>query len=879
MARLFHDGAELGFVTDLAAHSQYACVAQGATTPTIELTKKRSGSRAYKCSCAGTSTCNMWFDAILGSTVLVFTTPSTTFPRAYFCFDSLPIATRRIFDHTTTAGASTGISARLTSAGKLQLFNNVTGAQIGSDSVATIAADGSTQYCIEMKIVISSGGVITDGELRLDGTTVASFTGLSITVGSGMFLGWSVASSGAQTDTLYIDDIACNDNTGSDQNTWVGTASKIGCLFSTADGSAGTFTNDAGAATSLWDAINNIPPAGIADTTASTGLHQIRSASGSTTAYVGNMPTTGGTLGVASGDTINLIQQLVSVAAPSVTGAKTGSLEMTSPVVAAVAFKNGATAAANFWSGAAAGAFPTGWHPETGSVAYNPTLPSNSGPVAKINVTGGTSARVAMCCLLVLFVDWTPVPTSTPKSDSDVSGTVTEDASINIQTGDVNAAVTELVTAFRMAVADANTATVEDTNIKQVATDVNAATTEAAVITVPVSSADVNGATTETFATKLSGFSDSNATTTEATAQTAQIPSSDANGATTETAAIAVPSADTNGATTEATAMTAQASSSDVNAATTETSTPKAVLSSADVNGTTTETFSISGNNTPVSSSDSNGATTEATALTAQIPASDVNGAVTEVAAIRLSGADTNSTTSETVVVVAIVPASDSNGATTETFSLALTGSDTNSVTTESTTSVAQLTSADANGTTTETSTTGTITFINGSDSNGATTEAASAAALLTANDANSTTTEVAVPRAVLSGTDTNSTTTETTALVARYTSLDAGSGSDAASLAAQLLASDSNGATTEASLVSRTFFSTDVGQGADVAALHAYPLGDDAWTAVEVESLFRGIIIFPTIRTGKVYSGSPSGRVVKSYRGNVAQTMRGKAE
>lgn len=216
MARLHTSGGEIRdhSTTDIGSPDGYTAGAAATTTSTSVY---RSGSASVQC--AGTS-------ANTSYRIWPFTAPSagtTLFARAYIRFTALPNATKKVLQFGTAALSS----VRLTSAGKLQLW---TTAQVGSDSTMTLAVD--TWYRVELKQTIGAGAVdAVELRVQLDGAesineveTVASGSSLTIsdTQPVQLHVGWIEAP--GVTSTLYVDDVALNDSTGTKQNTWCGRA-------------------------------------------------------------------------------------------------------------------------------------------------------------------------------------------------------------------------------------------------------------------------------------------------------------------------------------------------------------------------------------------------------------------------------------------------------------------------------------------------------------------------------------------------------------------------------------------------------------------------------------------------------------------------------
>jgi len=419
MARVNFSGAETGSIGTSAGKSTPELVFTNSTAlAVVQSTIKRSGNFAWQCDSGASN--NPSYIIPTGPTI----TSRTGFLRCYFCFDGLPTTDVIILQ---VGSFLTDLKIKLTTTGKLQLWAN--NAQVGSDSSATIVADSSTFYRIEISATGDASGIAISAELRLDGVTVASD---AVTTSSSepfgfTHIGW-IDAPGANL-SIYLDDYAANDSTGANQNSWPGDGHVV-LLKPTADSAVGTsWTTSAGASTSLFDCVDNEPPIGIADTTANAG-HQIRNAGSSTASYDVTLQSYTAA-GIGSSDTINVLIPIINTAAPVVTGAKTGSVGVVSnPTISNIAFINGATAAANFWSGVAAGTFPTGWKWERGTVTHAPTVTKGTGPVMRVTITGGTSSRVAMVDFMGLSVDYTPSGTAytesaTVSSSSSVSSVET----------------------------------------------------------------------------------------------------------------------------------------------------------------------------------------------------------------------------------------------------------------------------------------------------------------------------------------------------------------------------------------------------------------------------------------------------------------------
>jgi hypothetical protein len=265
MARLATSGGALRDhqTTDIGSPDG---VSGGTAATTTELSIVRSGNCSLLCSGTSTLTAFRWWP-FAGALATGYYT------RAYLRFSALPSATKKVLAAVTAADGVL-VSARLTSGGKLQLWNDVAGTQIGSDSDLTLAVD--TFYRIELYFKITSANT-DEAELRIldaqfeweDGTTVASATGLTVsnTAPGRIRAGWIDAP--GVTSNMYVDDVALNDSTGTANNSWAGAGSVflLPALLVNEWNSWKDCSDGAGAAANYLGVLDNSPPIGIADHT------------------------------------------------------------------------------------------------------------------------------------------------------------------------------------------------------------------------------------------------------------------------------------------------------------------------------------------------------------------------------------------------------------------------------------------------------------------------------------------------------------------------------------------------------------------------------------------------------------------------------------
>ena len=279
----------------------------------------------------------------------------------------------------------------LASSGTIRLFNAVGSAQIGSAS----AALGQNQwYRIELKITIGTGAVDA-AELLIDGVSIASTSGASISdlVPNTLALG---------TDTTAaLDDWALNDDQGSNQNSYPGSGGIVLLVPISDNARAALWTGGVGGTTNLFDAVNNEPPIGTATETDLTQIEHAGGAAGSTDAYDANM-TTYTTAGIGASDTINVLQLLAAHGEDIATGTKLLAFSVVSNP--AIATSGNVNAGDNV---GALGTWPSNWAVHRGTVTYTPSVTVGTSPVMRA-LRPETANRVASVCFMGMLVDYTP---------------------------------------------------------------------------------------------------------------------------------------------------------------------------------------------------------------------------------------------------------------------------------------------------------------------------------------------------------------------------------------------------------------------------------------------------------------------------------------
>jgi hypothetical protein len=337
---------------------------------------------------------------------LIYVDPSVTdggaWARCYFYFETnMPSASSTtLMTHYESNGTGPLVSARLTSGGKLQLWNETgTPAQIGSDSSATLVAN--TWYRIELKCLILTASTDTV-ELQLDGVSVASASGLTLGSVDTNYIRIGFVTAPGASRVCYLDDFADNDNVGADQNAFPG-AGNIVLLLPISDNQVGSWTGGAGGTTNLWEAINNTPPIGTDSETDSTQIEN--AVSGGGTNYIANM-TSYTTAGIVAGDTIKVVYGFVDTGEDSGAGSKLGSCGIASnPNLG----QGGLFTFGNIIGSGALGVWPINWgvNPNAGSVGYNPSVTLGTSPTFEID-RFTTTTTVASIDFAGIYVEYVP---------------------------------------------------------------------------------------------------------------------------------------------------------------------------------------------------------------------------------------------------------------------------------------------------------------------------------------------------------------------------------------------------------------------------------------------------------------------------------------
>lgn len=326
--------------------------------------------------------------------------------RMYFRISALPTTTSAIMFCGVRSTVNGG-AAMLTTTGKIQAATAAAGVYttFGSDSAATIAV--GTWYRLEQHFMVNAAAGADDTvEVLLDGVSVASSTTKTIGTAAPNVceVGW--CTNPTNTPDIYIDDFALNNGASND---WPGPGSLV-LLKPVSDNARVGWTAGGGATTSLFDAVNNTPPVGVA---AATNTSQIaRTVANTTDTYDANL-TSYTTAGIGASDTINVVNLVWNHGHAGTTAHTMGYQMLSNPVIAEVTGTS---------VGSAAGTHPTNWFwtydPAVATsgpgVATAPSVTRGTSPVMRVRKGTSDATNASFVDAMGAYVDYTPAVAVNP---------------------------------------------------------------------------------------------------------------------------------------------------------------------------------------------------------------------------------------------------------------------------------------------------------------------------------------------------------------------------------------------------------------------------------------------------------------------------------
>lgn len=306
------------------------------------------------------------------------------------------------------------VSAQLLNTNGFLQFYNSGGQGFGTG----IAIAVNTWYTIEGKVIV--GTTTTNGTIVLTlyggafgDTTTAGTNALNQngTANTGtaaptqMQIGRYTAPTAAAGNDIWIDDVAVNDDQGTDQNSYCGADGRIIQLSPVSDNIAPVgWTTDTGGTVNMYQGLNSRPPIGIANATNSATIHQITNGVSNAAGRTQVKMTDYTTAGVPAGATIKLLRSQVAVSSASTSAPPAGAFGSASnPAEASNTFASYSNGTTN------ASTFPTGWKLVQGNYIYSPSVTLGTQPIFNVDKTTATT-RIAIASHAAMVVEYTPAP-------------------------------------------------------------------------------------------------------------------------------------------------------------------------------------------------------------------------------------------------------------------------------------------------------------------------------------------------------------------------------------------------------------------------------------------------------------------------------------
>jgi hypothetical protein len=401
VARLWYSGFETQLASSTALLDGECDNSTGGVTgrttgsPTFNTSVQRSGAACLSNAAAAT------FYRIDPTMVL----DRTYWVRGYYRFSAVTPSTGLTILQANL-NAINVMSLQITASNEWRVLDANNATLFTSSGASIIVAD--TWYQVEMELMVPTAGNGTVA-LRIDGKELfRSDLGVDVnnSVTTPLFrFGWTGAT--APPGTLFLDDMAFNDNQGASQNSWCGPG-KIVFLKPTAatPGTSWEGPQTTGAdTTNLHDNVDNTPPLGVAhaDTDANALRYVFNAASVNS-----NFDATCATYAsnnVRDADWISCVQAVVRASTNSVTGTNDATIRLVSGPADA------GDTTINLELSAIAGTEPTGWKSYRTPVLYDPIVGETTAPVVRIAKNTGGSTRAWMADLMGVLVEYHPSST------------------------------------------------------------------------------------------------------------------------------------------------------------------------------------------------------------------------------------------------------------------------------------------------------------------------------------------------------------------------------------------------------------------------------------------------------------------------------------
>lgn len=402
MARLLTTGFEVRRFTTAAATNGEGQATLCTGAPTFDTAEPWSGTGWMKCAKAAQNLFNVDITGVAGRTYYAQVVVKLSDVLSAFLQEGL-------VEYRHAGGTLIEFAVEDTGSeheGEFVIIKEAGGAEEFHTGIFPTA---NTPYILELAVTVPAAG---NGSFAYkirdeDGNLLAEASFPSVNLGTAQVarVRTGHGNSAENESDIHVAQFIVNDGTGEDENSWVG-PQKVAMLKPTVDGGkAAGFLNGAGGGTNLYKALDNYPPAGVANAS-KTAESQIYSLSNNNTddynaecpSY--DTPVAEGGGGLSAGDEVKVVMGI----------ARGGYNSTTSRLLAVRLTEQPATEEATKSSGTTtAAAEPTGWTTLTTEAMYaDPEDPELTGkPI--VRVRKGTATTTAIFYDMVgVYVSYLP---------------------------------------------------------------------------------------------------------------------------------------------------------------------------------------------------------------------------------------------------------------------------------------------------------------------------------------------------------------------------------------------------------------------------------------------------------------------------------------
>jgi hypothetical protein len=385
--RLYETGFELNQLGINCAEGQLSV--NGAT---ISNTYARTGAYSLRSYGTGAGSYSILYNIVSP------TSGAQVFVNLWFYVVALPHAsTKLIFlGKAGGAGVKWDESARLSSTGHVEFL-------VAGTKQATSTGIVSLNTWTNLQISLKIDGNNSIHECKIFGETLSySFNEPDTQAVSYCYIGKEVADS---TYDVYFDDIVANDDTGAYENGYPDINERVFYLFPIGENVINGWTGGGGGTSNLYDAVNNVPPAGSSSETDSTNIKNVVASAIDDCDFVCQ---TYDNYGIGSGYTIHVVRSIVRHGEHASANTKAGAVSVVSNP------EQGAEDSFDFGLDAGGHGNEIGaWRTTYGTPQYNPTVIYTTNPVVRV---GKRTASTDQVCVDFIGIIVTAAPPPEPRS-------------------------------------------------------------------------------------------------------------------------------------------------------------------------------------------------------------------------------------------------------------------------------------------------------------------------------------------------------------------------------------------------------------------------------------------------------------------------------